>query len=178
VLSISQTGALSMSLNLREKQRPLKQRYREEPESAVITLTAKGEQTDTPITCNVNLGRALYEAQAHSGVGGPGTGACSGDLLLGALAACAQLTTQMVAEAMGIQTEKINITVEGDLDLKGTLGIDPNAPVGFKAIRTKIEVVAPEATPEQLAALREKAEKYCVVLSTLRSAPPIETTWE
>jgi uncharacterized OsmC-like protein len=166
-----------MSFNLREKQRPLKAQYREAPASAEITLTATGEQTGAPIACNVNLGRALYEAQAHPGVGGAGTGACSGDLLLGALAACAQLTTQMVAEAMGIQAEKIHVAVEGDLDLKGTLGIDPDAPVGFKAIRTHIEVVAPAATQEQLAALREKAEKYCVVLSTLRTPPPIATTW-
>jgi uncharacterized OsmC-like protein len=166
-----------MSFNLREKQRPLKAQYREEPASAEITLTATGEQTGAPIACNVNLGRAIYGAQAHPGVGGAGTGACSGDLLLGALAACAQLTTQMVAEAMGIQTEKIAVTVEGDLDLKGTLGIDPSAPVGFKAIRTRIDVIAPDATPDQLAALREKAEKYCVVLSTLRTPPPMETTW-
>ncbi len=166
-----------MTFHLREKQKPLKQQYRERPESAVITLTATGEQTGAPVTCNVNLGRAIYEAQAHSGVGGPGTGACSGDLLLGALAACAQITTQMVAEGMGIKPEKINVFVEGDLDLRGTLGIDPTAPVGFMAIRTKIEVVAPTASLEQLAALREKAEKYCVILSTLRNPPPIETTW-
>jgi uncharacterized OsmC-like protein len=167
-----------MTFDLREKQKPLKQQYRAQPESALITLTATGEQTGAPIACNVNLGRAIYEAQAHSGVGGSGTGACSGDLLLGALAACAQITTQMVAEAMGIKTEKIQITVEGDLDLKGTLGIDQTAPVGFSAIRTKIDVVAPDASLEQLAALREKAEKYCVVLSTLRNPPPIETSWE
>jgi uncharacterized OsmC-like protein len=164
--------------NLREIQRPLKAQYRQDPDSAIITLSARGDQTDSPITCNVDLGRAIYAAQAHSGVGGPGTGACSGDLLLGALAACAQLTTQMVAEAMGISTEKIAVTVEGDLDLKGTLGIDPSAPVGFSAIRTQIAITAPDATPDQLATLREKAEKYCVVLSTLRTPPPIETTWE
>lgn len=163
--------------DLRETQRPLKAQYRQDPESALITLTARGDQTGSPITCNVDLGRAIYAAQAHSGVGGPGTGACSGDLLLGALAACAQLTTQMVAEAMGIQDARIAVTVEGDLDLKGTLGIDPAAPVGFAAIRTHIAVAAPDATPDQLAALREKAEKYCVVLSTLRTPPPIETTW-
>lgn len=166
-----------MTFDLREKQKPLKQQYRQTPDSALITLTARGDQGEQPIACNVDLGRAVYEAQAHSGVGGAGTGACSGDLLLGALAACAQITTQMVAEAMGIKTEKIQVTVEGDLDLKGTLGIDPTAPVGFKAIRTKIEVLAPEASQEQIALLREKAEKYCVVLSTLRTPPPIETSW-
>ena len=167
-----------MTFDLRAKQKPLKQQYRETPESAVITMTARGGQTDTPIACNVDLGRAIYQAEAHPGVGGPGAGACSGDLLLGALAACAQLTTQMVAESMGIKTEKISVTVEGDLDLKGTLGIDQTVPVGFKAIRTTFDIVAPEASPEQLAALREKAEKYCVVLSTLRNAPPMETTWK
>ncbi len=167
-----------MTFDLRARQKPLKQQYRQEPNSALITLTARGDQTDTPIACNVDLGRAIYQAEAHVGVGGPGTGACSGDLLLGALAACAQLTTQMVAEAMGIKTEKINVTVEGDLDLKGTLGVDSTAPVGFKAIRTTFDIVAPEATPEQLAALREKAEKYCVVLSTLRNPPPIEADWK
>ncbi len=165
------------TINLREQQRPLKARYRENPGSAMITLTARGGQTDTPISCNVDLGRALYAAQAHPGVGGGGTGACSGGLLLRALAACAQHTTQMVAEAMGIRTESIAVTVEGDLDLKGTLGIDPRAPVGFSAIRTRFEIVAPEATAEQITALREKAEKYCVVLSTLRTPPPIEATW-
>ncbi|HEY7349210.1 MAG TPA: OsmC family protein [Ktedonobacterales bacterium] len=167
-----------MTFNLREKQKPLKQQYRQEPERAIITLTARGDQTDTPVACNVDLGRAIYQAEAHPGVGGPGAGACSGDLLLGALAACAQLTTQMVAEAMGIKTEKINVTVEGDLDLKGTLGVDPTVPVGFLAIRTRFDIVAPDASPEQLAALREKAEKYCVVLSTLRNPPPMEAGWE
>ncbi len=85
-----------MTFDLRAKQKPLKQQYRQEPESAIITLTARGDQTDTPVACNVDLGRAIYQAEAHVGVGGPGAGACSGDLLLGALAACAQITTQMV----------------------------------------------------------------------------------
>src|SRR6185312_13345806 len=165
-------------MDLRELQRPLKDQYRSDPSSSRITLTARGGEASEsmPTQCSIDLGRAIYEAQAHAGVGGPGTGACSGDLLLGALAACAQLTTQMVAEAMGVPTEKITVTVEGDLDLRGTLGVDPAAPVGFSAIRTNIAIVAPEATAEQLAALREKAEKYCVVLSTLRTPPPIETT--
>jgi uncharacterized OsmC-like protein len=166
-----------MAGTLREKQRPLKDRYRADPDSARITITARGDQTDTPLACNVDLGRALYQAQAHAGVGGAGTAACSGDLLLGALAACAQLTTQMVAEAMGIRAERIAVTVEGDLDWRGTLGIDPGVPVGFTAIRTTFEVIAPEASAEQVAALREKAERYCVVLSTLRQTPALTTTW-
>ena len=109
-------------MDLREKQAPLKERYRSEPDAARITLTARGSEGDEAVACSVDLGRAIQEAQAHVGVGGPGTAACSGDLLLGALAACAQVTCQMVAESMGLETESINVTVEGDLDLRGTLG--------------------------------------------------------
>ena len=167
-----------MSFNLREKQRPLKAQYREEPASAEITLTATGEQTGAPIACNVNLGRAIYGAQAHPGVGGAGTGACSGDLLLGALAACAQITCQMVAAAMGIPTEGIEVTVEGDLDLQGTLGIAKGSPVGFESIRVIFEVRAPQATAEQLSALQAKTEQYCVVMQTLLHPPRIESKWQ
>jgi uncharacterized OsmC-like protein len=159
--------------DLRETQRPLKQRYRSEPGSSRITLSARGSQGDTPVACSVDLGRAIQEAQAHAGVGGPGTGACSGDLLLGALAACSQVTAQMVAAAMGVPTERIEAVVEGDLDLRGTLGID-QAPVGFESIRLRLEIDAPEATDEQLAALREKTERYCVVLQTLREPPRVD----
>src|ERR671918_2382287 len=98
-------------------QKPLKEKYRSEPGSSRITLRARGSQTDTPISCSVDIGRAVYEAQAHAGVGGSGTTACSGDLLLGALAACAQVTCQMVAESMGIVAERIEVEVTGDLDL-------------------------------------------------------------
>lgn len=164
-------------MDLRSLQRPLKERYRADPSSSRITLVARGSQTDAPIACSVDLGRAIYEAQAHSGVGGAGTGACSGDLLLGALAACAQITCQMVAAAMGIPTRRIEVVVESDLDLRGTLGIARDRPVGFEAIRARFEIDAPEATPEQLAALREKAEQYCVVMQTLRQPPQIEVEW-
>jgi uncharacterized OsmC-like protein len=160
-------------MDLRETQQPLKDRYRREPDAARITLTARGTQHDAPVSCNVDLGRALYEAQAHTGVGGPGTAACSGDLLLGALAACAQLTCQMVATAMGIATERIEVVVEGDLDLRGTLGVDREAPAGFSAIRLSFDVEAPAATEEQLASLVEKTERYCTVLQTLRRPPPV-----
>src|SRR5215475_62828 len=98
-------------MDLRAMQRPLKEQYRADPSSSRITLTARGSQTDAPIACSVDLGRAIYDAQAHAGVGGAGTGACSGDLLLGALAACAQLTSQLVATAMGVPTRKIEVTV-------------------------------------------------------------------
>src|SRR5690349_15327921 len=99
-------------MDLRSIQKPLKDKYRSDPSTSQITLTARGSQTDMPITCSVDLGRAIYEAQAHSGVGGAGTGACSGDLLLGALAACAQITCQMVATAMGVPTNHIEVIVE------------------------------------------------------------------
>jgi uncharacterized OsmC-like protein len=158
-------------------QRPLKEKYRSEPGSSRITLRARGSQTDTPISCSVDIGRAVYEAQAHAGVGGAGTAACSGDLLLGALAACAQVTCQMVAEAMGIETERIEVEVEGDLDLAGTLGVSKEVPVGFERIRTRFEVVAPEATEEQLDNLRSKTEQYCVVFQTLARPPELETEW-
>ncbi len=164
-------------MELREIQAPLKERYRADPTSSRITLVARGSQTDAPIACSVDLGRAIYEAQAHSGVGGAGTGACSGDLLLGALAACAQITCQMVATAMGIPVERIEVTVEGDLDLRGTLGIAKDVPVGFDAIRTRFDIRAPDATPEQLAALREKTEQYCVVYQTLLQPPRILSEW-
>ena len=165
-------------MDLRAIQRPLKDRYRGDPSSSRITLAAKGGQTDTPIACSVDLGRAIYQAEAHSGVGGAGTAACSGDLLLGALAACAQLTCQMVATAMGIPTERIEVVVEGDLDLQGTLGMSKEVPVGFESIRARFEIDAPEATAEQLAALREKTEQYCVVLQTLTRPPPLRTEWD
>jgi len=163
-------------MDLRAAQKPLKDRYREEADAAKITLTARGGQTDTPITCNVDLGRALYDAQAHEGVGGPGTGACSGDLLLGALAACAQLTAQMVATNMGLEVERLEVVVEGDLDLRGTLGLDRDVTPGFEAIRVRFEIDAPGASEEELASLHEKAERYCTVLQTLLRPPEIETS--
>src|ERR671936_1275853 len=126
-------------MDLRELQRPLKERYRSDPSSSRITLTARGSAAaeGVPTSCSVDLGRALYEAQAHPGVGGPGTAACSGDLLLGALAACAQLTCQLVATAMGIPFEHIRVEVEGQMDLSGTLGISKEVPVGFQDIHAK-----------------------------------------
>ena len=158
-------------------QKLLKEKYRSEPGSSRITLRARSSQTDAPISCSVDIGRAVYEAQAHAGVGGPGTAACSGDLLLGALAACAQVTCQMVAEAMGIETEHIDVEVEGDLDLAGTLGVSREVPVGFERIRTRLDVVAPGATQEQLEGLRKKTERYCVVFQTLTRPPELETEW-
>jgi uncharacterized OsmC-like protein len=161
-------------MELREVQAPLKDTYRSDPDAARITLKARGSGEDSPITCSVDIGRAVQEAQAHVGVGGPGTGACSGDLLLGALAACAQITCQMVATAMGIEFKSIAVEVEGDLDLRGTLGVSRDAPVGFDAIRTRFLVDAPGASDDELAGLIQKTERYCTVLQTLRQPPPVE----
>jgi len=143
----------------------------------VITLKAKASQVETPIACSIEVGQKLVEAQAHTGVGGPGTAACSGDLLLGALAACAQLTCQLVATAMGIPFEEIRVEVDGEMDLRGTLGIAKDVPVGFQDIHARFEIRAPEATAEQLALLKEKTEQYCVVLQTLKQPPEIRSTW-
>ena len=167
-----------MELDLRELQRPLKDGYRADPASAKITLSARGGQGDTPVACSVDIGRALQQAEAHPGVGGPGLGACSGDLLLGALAACAQLTCQMVAAAMEVPVRSVEVEVEGDLDLQGTLGTDRDARVGFEAIRLRFVLDAPEATAEQLEALLARADRYCVVLQTLVAPPPIEVSSE
>ena len=158
-------------------QEPLKAGYRADPDSGKITLVARGAQGDEPIACSVDLGRAIHEAQAHAGVGGAGTGACSGDMLLGALAACAQITCQMVAAAMGIEVRAVNVTVEGDLDVRGTLGVDREAPVGFTAIRLAFEIDAPDATEEQLDGLRRRTERYCVVMQTLTAPPPVTASW-
>ena len=164
-------------MDIRTLQKPLKAQYRSDPKSSRITLTAKGSETATPLGCSVDIGRAVYQAEAHKGVGGSGTTACSGDLLLGALAACAQLTCQLVATAMGVPTRKIEVIVSGDMDLQGTLGISKEVPVGFEAIRVEFNLDAPEATPEQLRALQEKTEQYCVVLQTLLHPPQIATDW-
>ncbi len=164
-------------MDLRSIQKPFKEQYRSDPDAARITLTAQGSQTTTPMSCSVDLGRAIYAAEAHSGVGGTGTAACSGDLLLGALAACAQLTCQMVATAMGIATERIEVKVEGDLDLRGTLGLSRDVPVGFEHIRISFEIDAPGANAEQLQGLRERTERYCVVMQTLTQPPQLQVNW-
>jgi uncharacterized OsmC-like protein len=163
-------------MDLRAAQAPIKDRYREDPSEARITLVATASETDTPVACSVEAGQAIQAAQAHTGVGGPGTAACSGDLLLGALAACAQVTCQMVAASMGIETERIEITVEGDLDLRGTLGVSRDAKVGFDAIRLELDVHAPGADPAEVESLKQKTERYCTVLQTLREPPSIATS--
>jgi uncharacterized OsmC-like protein len=164
-------------MDLRSLQKPLKDQYRADPSASRITLRAKGTQAGAPVSCSVDIGRAIYQAEAHKGVGGAGAGACSGDLLLGALAACAQITCQMVAASMGIAAEHIEVTVEGDLDLRGTLGISKDVPVGFENIHLNFNISAPSATPDQLRALQEKTEQFCVVMQTLQHPPKLQSTW-
>jgi uncharacterized OsmC-like protein len=166
-----------MTTDLRSIQRPIKERYRNDPGTAKITLRASGAEGEAPIACSVEVGRAIHEAQAHEGAGGAGTGACSGDLLLGALAACAQITCQMVASAMGIDVVGIRVEVEGDLDMRGTLGVSKEVPVGFQEIRLDINIDAPSATAEEIDSLREKTHRYCVVFQTLKDPPSIGVTW-
>ena len=163
-------------MTLREIQGPIKERYRVDPGAAWITLRASGHAGNDAMACSVDLGRAVYAAAAHQGVGGAGSAACSGDLVLGALAACAQLTCQMVAANMGLEGVGVSVSVEGDLDLRGTLGT-ADVPVGFQAVRVHIAVTG-EVAEDRLARLRERTERYCVVLQTLLAPPSIETRWD
>jgi uncharacterized OsmC-like protein len=150
---------------LRAVQAPLKQRYREDPESALITLRADGS-LEEQVACSISTGKALVEAGLHPATGGTGLQACSGDMLLQALVACAGVTLTAVATALGVKLRGGRVTAEGDLDVRGTLGIAKDAPVGFKEIRLGI-VLDSEATPEEQARLLELTERYCVVYQTL-----------
>ena len=156
---------------LRAVQAPLKQQYRDEPEAAVITLTADGDIDDAGIACKVATGRALVTAGLHPATGGSGLEACSGDMLLEALVACAGVTLKAVATAIGVEVRSAHVRAEGDLDFRGTLGVDREAPVGFSDIRLTFEI-ASDAPQEQLDQLLKLTERYCVVLQTLRSGPP------
>ena len=158
---------------LRELQAPLKSRYRDEPEAAVITLRAQGEIGQENLACRVETGRALVEAGLHPASGGSGLQACSGDMLLESLAACAGVTLSAVATALGVELRKGTVSVEGDLDFRGTLGVAKDAPVGFRAIRLAFDLDT-DASEEQLASLLKLTERYCVVLQTLRT--PAETS--
>lgn len=164
-------------MDIKSIQRPLKEKYRSEPGSSVVTIRATGAQEGNAMSCSVDIGRAIYESQAHTGVGGAGTAACSGDLLLGSLAACAQITCQLVGTALGIDIKRISTEVTGDLDLAGTLGINKEIPVGFQTIKLHFDIDAPLATDEQLRLLKEKTEQYCVVMQTLNQPPEVETSW-
>ena len=158
---------------LRHLQAPLKDRYREVPEAAVITLKAEGDVGGEGVACKVDTGRALVEAGLHPATGGSGLQACSGDMLLEALVACAGVTLKAVATALEVPLKGGRVRAEGDLDFRGTLGVEKTAPVGFRDIRLTFELES-DAGDEQLATLKKLTERYCVVYQTLRSAPPVE----
>jgi uncharacterized OsmC-like protein len=158
---------------LRAMQAPLKERYKGDPQSAVITLKARGRLDDTAIACKVETGRAIAAAGLHPATGGSGLELCSGDMLLEALVACAGVTLKAVATAIDIPLKSGIVSAEGDLDFRGTLGVAKDAPVGFKQIRLRFEVDT-DAPQEKLDQLLELTERYCVVYQTLKSGPPIE----
>jgi len=160
---------------LRTLQAPLKQQYRSEPGKALVTRRASGSLGSPGVSCRVETGRALVEAGLHPATGGTGLQACSGDMLLEALAACAGVTLRAVATALEIPVRDGSIEVEGDLDFRGTLGVSKEVPVGFQAIRVRFRLES-DATPEQLETLRKLTERYCVVLQTLRSPPVVSLT--
>ncbi len=159
---------------LKELQNPIKARYRDDPETAVITLKAQGAIGEG-VTCSVDTGRALVEAGLHPATGGTGLHACSGDMLLEALVACAGVTLNAVATALDLPVRDAHITAEGDLDFKGTLGVEKQSPVGFRDIRLSFDIDG-DLTDEQLATLLKLTERYCVVYQTLRSSPPIDVS--
>lgn len=159
---------------LRETQAPLKERYRLDPNAALITLKAEGRIGES-VTCKIETGKGLVEAGLHPGTGGPGKFACSGDMLLEALAACAGVTMAAVATAIGVQLRGGTVRAEGDLDFRGTLGVSKEALVGFQKIRLTFALDT-DADAEQLATLQRLTERYCVVFQTLRQAPAIEFT--
>lgn len=160
---------------LQEVQKPLKDRYREEPAAAFVTLRADGELDENQIACKVDTGRALVEAGLHPATGGTGALACSGDMLLEALVACAGVTLRSVATSMELDVSG-SVHAEGDLDFRGTLGVDREAPVGFAAIRLRFEL-ASAAPPEDLDKLLERTERYCVVFQTLAGGVPVELSY-
>ena len=175
---------MSISPTLRERQAPLKARYEAEPDSAKLTITVRSAtEGDDPMRCRIatipSAGGepATYDVGAHPMAGGTGELTCSGDVLLASLAACQEITLRMVAAAMGIQLRSVEVTVEGDLDFRGTMGVDPETPVGFERIRTTVRLAA-DAPPDRLERLAQRAERYCVVASTLRQSPELSTRFE
>jgi uncharacterized OsmC-like protein len=157
---------------LRGLQAPLKERYRNEPDSAVMTLRAKGDLAGQGVTCKVETGKGLIEAGLHPATGGDGTAACAGEMLLEALAGCAGVTLRAVATALAIPVRGGTVTVEGDLDFRGTLAVSKEAPVGFTEIRLRFDL-ASDASDEQIETLMKLTKRYCVVYQTLANPPPI-----
>ena len=160
--------------DLRNLQAPLKEKYKQQPPSALITLRAKGRLGEG-VTCSVETGKALVEAGLHPATGGSGFAACSGDMLLQSLVACAGVTMNAVATALGIEIRDGEVHAEGDLDFRGTLGVSKEAPVGFKSIRLRFRIDT-DATAEQRQKLLELTERYCVVFQTLKSPPAMTTS--
>ncbi len=159
---------------LKSLQAPIKEKYRERPDTALITLRAEGRVGDG-ITCKLETGRELVEAGLHPATGGDGLSACSGDMLLEALVACAGVTLRAVATALGIQLREATVRAEGDLDFRGTLGVSKDVPVGFRDIRLQFDLET-DASEEQLATLLRLTERYCVVYQTLRQPAAIHLT--
>ncbi len=157
---------------LRALQAPIKDKYRQDSGAAMVTLKAKGVLDDLGIACKVDTGRALITAGLHPASGGDGSQACSGDMLLEALVACAGVTLKAVATALGIVLKGGTVSAEGDLDFRGTLGVDRTAPVGFKAIRLSFDLDCDEP-PERIASLTKLTERYCVIYQSLANPPPL-----
>jgi uncharacterized OsmC-like protein len=156
---------------LKALQAPIKEHYKKDPAAALVTLRAQG-RIGEGIACRVDTGRALVEAGLHPATGGSGLQACSGDMLLEALVACAGVTLKAVATALGINLKDAKLVAEGDLDFRGTLGVAKEAPVGFREIRLKFDLDS-DATEEQMKKLIELTERYCVVMQTIRNAPAV-----
>jgi uncharacterized OsmC-like protein len=157
---------------LRALQAPIKERYRQEPAAAVVTLTSRGSLAAESIACKVDTGRALVEAGLHPATGGTGLAACSGNMLLDALVACAGVTLKAVATAIGVEIRSGEVHAEGELDFRGTLGVAKDARVGFKSIRLRFDLDT-DATEEQTAKLLTLTERYCVVYQTLKAPPEV-----
>jgi uncharacterized OsmC-like protein len=157
---------------LRALQAPIKEKYRSDSRAALVTLSARGVLDEMGISCKIETGRALITAGLHPASGGDGSQACSGDMLLEALVACAGVTLKAVATALGIALKGGTVTAEGDLDFRGTLGVDKEAPVGFAAIRLSFDLVTDEP-PERIASLTKLTERYCVIYQSLTKPPPV-----
>ncbi len=159
------------SSKLKALQAPIKNKYRDDPDAAIITLRAEG-RLDEGVTCSVQTAKALIDAGLHPATGGSGAHACSGDMLLEALVACAGVTMNAVATALALPLKGATVKAEGDLDFKGTLGVDRDAPVGFADIRLSFDIDG-DLSDDQTATLMKLTERYCVVYQTLRSPPPV-----
>ena len=160
---------------LRAMQAPIKDRYKSDPQAAVVTLRAKGTLDDSNVACKLETGRALAVAGLHPATGGSGLELCSGDMLLEALVACAGVTLKAVATALDIPLRSGQVSAEGDLDFRGTLGVAKDAPVGFREIRLCFELDT-DATQEKLDQLLKLTERYCIVYQTIKSGPPVEVS--